>query len=87
RDFRSGLFKFVTTPYSPNDRRARREDIYRTLVQGLEGSSMPSFNVLPDEDLQAMTSYVIYLSLRGDVERGTLADLAIGETKDFAQGV
>jgi mono/diheme cytochrome c family protein len=75
RDFRLGLFKFITTSYTSNDQKPRRQDIIRTITQGLDGSAMPAFNVLPESDIEAMASYVIHLSLRGDVEGGTLYDL------------
>ena len=72
RDYRSGYFKFVS---STADGRARRADILRTLRQGIDGTSMPAFGLLSDTDLEALTSYVIHLSIRGEVEFQVLKDL------------
>jgi mono/diheme cytochrome c family protein len=70
RDYRPGIFKFVSV--SPTEegkpRRPRRADLLRTLRQGVEGTSMPSFNMLPEPELEALVSYVIHLSMRGQVE-------------------
>ena len=38
------------------------------LVHGLEGTSMPSFNMYPKADLEKMVSYVMHLSMRGEIE-------------------
>jgi mono/diheme cytochrome c family protein len=40
----------------------------RTLVEGIPGTAMPSFALLPPEELDALVEYVKYLSLRGQVE-------------------
>jgi mono/diheme cytochrome c family protein len=69
RDFRLGKFKFKSTPIGS---RPTRADLARTLAAGIPGTSMPSFRLLPDEDLQALIDYTIYLSIRGEVERGLL---------------
>ncbi len=70
RDFRMGKFKFKSTPVGS---RPTRADLLRTLRDGIKGTSMPSFRLIEDEDLQALVDYVIYLSVRGEVERGLLA--------------
>ncbi len=67
RDFRRGVFKFVSTPPNQGDRPCRA-DLLRTLEQGLPGSSMPAFGRLDKASLQALVSYTIHLSLRGEVE-------------------
>jgi mono/diheme cytochrome c family protein len=72
RDFRQGVFKFAsvdqtTGPQYP----ARREDLYRTLHQGIDNSAMPSFALLPSEDLERLVSYVIHLGIRGKAEYET----------------
>ena len=70
RDFRLGKFKFKQTEvYSP----PTDEDLTRILVNGIPGTGMPSFRVLPEEELAALTEYVKYLSIRGQVE-GRLID-------------
>ena len=72
RDYRQGVFKFTSTKLDLGVRKARRDDLLRTLRQGIEGTSMPSFVLLHDNELEALVSYVIHLSLRGEVEYETL---------------
>lgn len=69
RDFRSGMFKFasVDRTAAPN-RPPSRADLVRTLRQGIEGTAMPTFNLLSDDELESLVSYVIHLSVRGHVE-------------------
>jgi mono/diheme cytochrome c family protein len=67
RDYRQGIFKFASTQ-GDNSRKPRREDLLRTLREGIEGTSMPTFALLPENELEAVVSYVIHLSIRGDVE-------------------
>lgn len=83
RDFRKGFFKFtsVSSVVSSGERRARRADILRVLRDGNEDASMPSFRLLPDRELEAMVSYVIHLSLRGQVEGYILDGLARKDTE------
>ncbi|MFZ5829115.1 MAG: c-type cytochrome, partial [Planctomycetota bacterium] len=45
-----------------------RDDLLRTLRDGLPGTGMPSFARLPDDQLEALIDYVVYLSLRGETE-------------------
>ncbi|MGE0755384.1 MAG: c-type cytochrome [Pirellulaceae bacterium] len=66
RDYRSGVFKFTSTPYGlkPN-----RQDLMRTVRKGAKGTSMPAFALLSDEDVEAVVDYVILLSYRGELEQ------------------
>jgi mono/diheme cytochrome c family protein len=75
RDYRQGSFKFVSTADDLNDRKPRRADLLRTLRHGIDGTSMPSFGLESDEVLESLISYVIHLSLRGQVEFTTLQAL------------
>ncbi len=69
RDFRKGMFKFTSTSQEQGPgRKARRDDLVRTIRNGLEGTAMPAFGLLPEDDLQALASYVTHLSLRGQTE-------------------
>jgi mono/diheme cytochrome c family protein len=70
RDYRQMVFKFqsVDQATSGTIMPPSRDDLLRTLRNGIEGSSMPSFNLLSQEKLDALTSYVIHLSLRGKSE-------------------
>jgi mono/diheme cytochrome c family protein len=72
RDYRQGLFKYTSTNQEQNARKPRREDILHVLAFGIEGTSMPSFNFLPAEEREAIASYVIHLSIRGEVEARTM---------------
>jgi mono/diheme cytochrome c family protein len=72
RDYRQGLFKFISTDTTVNGRKPRREDILRVLDRGIEGTSMPSFSLLPDEQKEELISYVIHLSIRGEVEKSIM---------------
>jgi mono/diheme cytochrome c family protein len=65
RDYRRGIFKFTSTApgYPPT-----KEDLKRVLVDGVPGTSMPSFKLLADDELESLVEYVKYLSLRGQTE-------------------
>lgn len=65
RDYRLGKFKFTTTKY---EYRAQRGDLHRVIREGIPGTYMPSFKLLKPEEMQAITEYVMWLSMRGEVE-------------------
>jgi len=73
RDFRRGAFKFVS---SGDGLKPRRADLLRTIRDGLRGTAMPSFALLPDDTREALAAFVVYLGVRGEVEYRTLAALA-----------
>ncbi len=73
RDFRAGVFKFKSTVRGSKPTQA---DLERTIREGMRGSAMPAFSLLPDEDVAALAAYVTYLSIRGEVERNLLLDAA-----------
>ncbi|MCA9143037.1 MAG: c-type cytochrome [Planctomycetaceae bacterium] len=75
RDYRMGIFKFKSTPKGG---KPTHEDLKDILVNGIPGTAMPSFKVLPNNELEALISYVRYLSIRGEVER-SLVFLATNE--------
>jgi mono/diheme cytochrome c family protein len=66
RDYRRGIFKFTSTPYGF---RPLRDDLVRTVRQGIRGTSMPNFSLLPEHDLQAVVDYVLMLTRRGELEQ------------------
>jgi mono/diheme cytochrome c family protein len=68
RDYRQGLFKFISTKTGLDVRKPGRADLLRTVRKGIDGTSMPSFGLLPEKELEEIVSYVIHLSLRGEVE-------------------
>jgi len=88
RDYRQGKFKFKSTtaaakPTShdtPASLAGTKEDVpsdlKRTLLEGIPGTSMPSFRTLPDEDLDALIEYVKYLSIRGQVEEALMREVS-----------
>jgi mono/diheme cytochrome c family protein len=71
RDFRAGIFKWKSTKRSA---KPTRQDLMSTLARGAPGTGMPSFASLEQEDLTILVEYVIYLSIRGEFERGLIAD-------------
>jgi mono/diheme cytochrome c family protein len=74
RDYRPGKFKFTSSSQSEGTRKPRREDLLRVLRQGIEGTSMPSFGLLPEDELQKLASYVTHLSIRGQCEFDTMRE-------------
>ncbi|MBI1833030.1 MAG: cytochrome c, partial [Planctomycetes bacterium] len=83
RDFRSGLFKFQSVDQTKKaNRPPSRGDLLRTVREGIEGTAMPTFNLLTDEELDSLVSYVIHLSIRGRAEAETINDSFEWEAKD-----
>lgn len=72
RNFRKGLFKFTSTDAGA---RPRRPDLLRTVTEGLVGSSMPEFRLLPEAVRLDLVEYVRWLGARGEFEQLVL-DLA-----------
>ncbi|MBA4190476.1 MAG: hypothetical protein C0467_21020 [Planctomycetaceae bacterium] len=83
RDYRQGIFKFVTAFPKPDPKqpkkgmgpsgKPRRADLARTIRKGLDGSMMPAFPTIGDKELDDLVSYVIHLSIRGETEFATIA--------------
>jgi mono/diheme cytochrome c family protein len=72
RNYRRGIFKFTSTEYGA---KPLREDLVRTVRRGIAGTSMPSFHLLPPQELEAVVDYVLALTHRGELEEA-LADAA-----------
>jgi mono/diheme cytochrome c family protein len=86
RDYRAGTFKFLSVDQKKKGRYPRREDLFRTIKFGLEGTTMPAHNLLPDEELEPLASYVIFLSVRGESELEALkwyAGKGSGKVEEF----
>lgn len=84
RDVRHGIFKYtaLTQPARP-----RREDLLRTLHDGLNGTAMPSFARLTLAERHGLADLVRLLSIRGEVERrlaSTFADEGLLEEDAIA---
>jgi mono/diheme cytochrome c family protein len=69
RDYRLGIFKFTSNSIGD---KPRRSDLLRTLRRGIPGTSMPSFALLPEDDLQDVVDYVVLLAQRGELEKRLL---------------
>ncbi|MBN9520405.1 c-type cytochrome [bacterium] len=86
RDYRRGVFKFVTA-FPPGVARKgelgkpRKDDLCRTIRDGLPGSMMPAFAHLTAAEVDDLASYVIHLSVRGEAEFDWIAKV-IQITKD-----
>lgn len=78
RDFRMGLFKFKS---SRKGEKPTDEDLRRILNNGIAGTAMPSFALLPEAEVAALVGYVKYLSMRGQLER-RLYEYAATEMED-----
>jgi mono/diheme cytochrome c family protein len=63
RDFRTGVFKFRSTPcgFLPTD-----ADLIRTIRGGISGTAMPAFQNLTDQDVEALIVFLKNLSRRWD---------------------
>lgn len=75
RDYRLGLYKFTSTP---RGQKPTRKDLESFLRRGARGTSMPSFQWLPDTEMQPLIDYIFMLSHRGELEY-RLWNWAIGE--------
>jgi mono/diheme cytochrome c family protein len=76
RDYRKGQFKFKSTPVGS---KPTHEDLRRIIVDGIPGTAMPSFLLLPENEIEALVDYVKYLAIRGEVERNLLNFWASGD--------
>ncbi len=73
RDYRKGVFKFKSTPIG---KKPTRDDLGLILTNGIPDTAMPSFKLLPEDELESIIQYVQYLALRGEVERLLIDELA-----------
>lgn len=85
RDYRQGMYKFKSTT---SNNPPTHEDLVRTLTEGVTGTAMPSFKLLPSKDIDALVEYIEYLSLRGQtelalIEQYKLADAFDPDKEDF----
>lgn len=80
RDYRAGKYKYKSTPRGV---KPLREDLEYVIRRGIDGTSMKPIPELKDEDVKALTDYVIYLSIRGELERNLLR---YAEDIDFEAG-
>src|SRR5262245_18096235 len=72
-----GKCKFKSTPIG---QKPTHDALKKIVMEGIPGTAMPSFKLLPDLEVEALIDYVKYLSIRGEVERHSLALLTeLGE--------
>ena len=66
RDLTSGIFKFKSTQMGslPTD-----EDLIHTIINGLPGSSMPAFPLLPESEIRSVIAYIKTFSERWKKEK------------------
>ena len=67
RDYRQGVIKFTSTKALVP--RPSRDDLFRIVKLGVPGTYMPSFMLLPDDEVKSITEYVRWLAMRGEMER------------------
>ncbi|GIW88622.1 MAG: hypothetical protein KatS3mg108_2946 [Isosphaeraceae bacterium] len=73
RDYRPGIYKFTSTAGSGPDSKPTRDDLRRTIRLGIANSSMPAFeSLLTPNEIEQVIDYVMFLSMRGEVEGGLL---------------
>lgn len=83
RDYRLGVFKFTSTAGSGPDSKPTREDLRRTLRQGIPNTSMPAFaTLLSPGEIEQVIDYVMFLSIRGETERNLVYLAADLEDQD-----
>ncbi len=80
RDYRKGIFKFTSTA---SGAKPDRSDLRRTIKNGLHGTSMPAFDALLTEaQIEQVIDYVIFLSMRGEIELALIEEGSISDEKD-----
>jgi mono/diheme cytochrome c family protein len=80
RDYRLGLFKFTSTA---NGAKPTRDDLRKTIRNGLHGTSMPAFDALMQpHEIEQVIDYVIFLSMRGETEQNLIDEAALADEKD-----
>ncbi|NQV23287.1 MAG: c-type cytochrome [Rhodopirellula sp.] len=67
RDYRQGVIKFSSTKAAVP--RPSRDDLFRIVKLGVPGTYMPSFMLLPDDEVNLIVEYVRWLAMRGEMER------------------
>ena len=84
RDYRPAVYKFKST-YNPD--RPTMEDLHRVVMNGVPGTAMPAFAVLPPDEVDALVEYVKYLSIRGQMETALVSYITEDLEFDPVEGV
>jgi mono/diheme cytochrome c family protein len=83
RDYRPGIFKFTST--NPVNAKPTRDDLRKTLLYGLHGTSMPGFEaIMSATEMEQIIDYTMFLSMRGETER-YLIDEAVNSNDSDAE--
>ncbi len=86
RDYRPGIFKFTST--NPSNAKPSRADLRKTLLYGLQGTSMPGFEAtMTASQIEQVIDYMTFLSIRGETERYLIDEAANAEDKDAAEAL
>ncbi|WP_435006892.1 c-type cytochrome [Tundrisphaera lichenicola] len=81
RDYRPGIFKFTST--NPVNAKPTRDDLRRTLLYGLNGTSMPGFEVtMSASEIEQVIDYLMFLSIRGETERYLIDEAILADDAD-----
>lgn len=80
RNFRTGVFKFRTTPFGmlPTE-----NDLRRTIRSGISGTAMPFFKDLSDEDVSALIVFIQSLSREWDKEEQRAEPIPLPDTPSW----
>jgi mono/diheme cytochrome c family protein len=65
RNFRAGKFRLVTS----QNLQPTRDDIFRTITNGMPGTGMPSWEQLPENDRRSLADHVLQLNYDGYLEQ------------------
>ena len=72
-----------SSPPRPTAHRPHRDDLSRTITNGLHGTSMPAFeSLLTEDEIEQVVDYVIFLSMRGETELELIDEGAISDEND-----
>ena len=81
RDYRPGIFKFTST--DPVNAKPSRDDLRRTLLYGLHGTSMPGFDaILTASEIEQVIDYMTFLAIRGQTEKELIEEAVNVTEKD-----
>ena len=86
RDYRPGIFKFTST--SPANSKPTRDDLRKTINEGLHGTSMPAFDALmTPSEVDQVIDYTIFLSMRGETEQFLVGEAMLADDEDVESAV
>jgi len=81
RDYRPGIYKFTST--NPVNAKPSRDDLRKTLLYGLHGTSMPGFEaIMTPSQIEQVIDYMTFLSIRGETERYLIDEAMNADDKD-----